>query len=58
MHTLALLWAWVAGGALPAYSLRSSLDLFSWALVGSHRVHQPPGGGDGPGRPGPRRWPP
>ena len=35
MHTLALLWAWVAGGALPAYSLRSSLDLFSWALVGA-----------------------
>jgi cytochrome c-type biogenesis protein CcsB len=35
LHTLALVWAWLGMGALPAYSLRSSLDLFSWALVGA-----------------------
>lgn len=35
LHTLALAAAWVEGGVLPATSLRQSLDVFSWALMGA-----------------------
>jgi len=35
LHTAAIAVAWVELGALPAASLRQSLDLFSWAIVGS-----------------------
>lgn len=35
LHTCALAAAWVEGGVLPAASLRQSLDVFSWALMGA-----------------------
>lgn len=35
VHTVAIAAAWVEAGVLPAVSLRQSLDLFSWALVGA-----------------------
>ncbi|MCB2189064.1 MAG: cytochrome c biogenesis protein CcsA [Deltaproteobacteria bacterium] len=35
LHTLALAAAWVETGALPAASLRQSLDLFSWGIMGA-----------------------
>ncbi|MBU1273739.1 MAG: cytochrome c biogenesis protein CcsA [Proteobacteria bacterium] len=38
LHTLALATAWVEGGVLPATSLRQSLDMFSWALMGAMLV--------------------
>ena len=34
LHTIALAAAWIETGALPAMSLRQSLDVFSWALMG------------------------
>lgn len=38
LHTAALAAAWVKLGALPAASLRQSLDVFSWGLVGATLV--------------------
>ncbi len=35
LHSLALAASWVETGALPALSLRQSLDVFSWALMGA-----------------------
>jgi cytochrome c-type biogenesis protein CcsB len=33
LHTLAIVWAWALSGALPASTLRQSLDIFSWGLM-------------------------
>ncbi|CAO0823042.1 HemX protein [Desulfarculales bacterium] len=38
LHSLALTAAWIETGALPALSLRQSLDVFSWALMGATLV--------------------
>jgi len=38
LHSAALAAAWVQSGVLPATSLRQSLDLFSWALMGATLV--------------------
>lgn len=35
LHSFALGAAWLESGALPALSLRQSLDVFSWALMGA-----------------------
>jgi cytochrome c-type biogenesis protein CcsB len=33
LHSLAIVWTWALSGALPASTLRQSLDLFSWGLM-------------------------
>jgi cytochrome c-type biogenesis protein CcsB len=38
LHTAALAAAWLETGVLPAMSLRQSLDLFSWAIMGATLV--------------------
>lgn len=35
LHSAALIWSWVDLGTIPAATLRQSLDIFSWALVGA-----------------------
>ena len=35
LHTLALCAAWIEQGSMPAHSLRQSLDVLSWALMGA-----------------------